>query len=402
MTKLSSSDKDENSLQSRKSFLLVKASTLREERARDESLIQGSKCFPLVKASQLYETEIKNLGNERTSIVSEKSDSSRTSSPPVDFETPLTAYLHQLLPRSASDSWTREVIWENLREAYVILPRGRLRITNKPGIQRDFFYQYSIFPNPIPHTNVSTLAQMIKCREHFEEPASDRVCAGTAYHDYLKDRFEDVSILLVQTDELDKILAEGSIQIREQFLEDQNLNLAGRPDHFLLTEMGFVVREDKLSSRQWNQCYLSAVFQLHVYAFLLQALYPHLPCRALQICVHTSGEATCQVFTFPPAWDWFLPHLAQSLLHSWGYRLREFQKLLRKKDESLLPTQQRFLRCWEQRTPNSECSACNGKSNCLLVESFPFDLTPESASRDDLEMMYQPESESPSEWKLNT
>ncbi|MFX0095671.1 MAG: hypothetical protein ACFFBD_28295 [Candidatus Hodarchaeota archaeon] len=97
-------------------------------------------------------------------------------------------------------------------------------------------------------------------------------------------------------------------------------------------------------------------------------MYPHLPCRALQIHVHRKWRDTSQFFTFAPAWEWFLPLFAHAL-----------------------------LTCWGVDTNVKDCpSACEGKGACPLLAPYPLRIEVDEVLRSESELSYLPASESPS------
>ncbi|MFX1532921.1 MAG: hypothetical protein ACFFDI_01655 [Promethearchaeota archaeon] len=311
----------------------------------------------MIRASILRKREIEREEEEKQLSTSFKHFSSHSSLPPrSQLLKIVTSYLNELLPLKTSNNWSRMVIWKYLQKAYAILPRSRLVIPNRKRAQIQLYTHCPSLPNPMPHTTVSNLAQVIQCQGNRDTPVPERLNEGKQFHEHLQSRFENENLLTVHTSALDTVLEDVSLQTREQTLTDPALNLSGRVDHLLLTSEGFVIREDKQTVQPWNLCYYSAMFQVHVYAFILQAMYPNLPCRALQICVYIRTEENCQLYTFGPAWKWFLPLFAHTLLHQWG-----------------LPKE---LTC---------STKCEGKRNCPLIPIFPLEITCELIPRDEID-----------------
>ncbi|MFX0061855.1 MAG: hypothetical protein ACFFC7_06675 [Candidatus Hermodarchaeota archaeon] len=313
----------------------------------------------MIRASILRKRENENDDEEKQLSPSFKHFNSPPSLPPrSQLLKIVTSYLTELLPLKTSNNWSRRVIWKHLQQSYAILPRNRLVIPNRKRAQIQLYTQCPSLPNPMPHTTVSNLSQLIQCQANRDAPIPERLNEGKQFHEHLQLRFETKDLLAVHTSALDKILADISLQTREQTLTDPALNLSGRVDHLLLTSEGFVIREDKQTVQPWNPHYQSAIFQVHVYAFILQAMYPNLPCRALQICVYIRAEENCQLYTFAPAWKWFLPLFAHTLLHQWG-----------------LPKE---LTC---------STKCEGKGNCSLIPTFPLEIACELIPRDEIDQI---------------
>lgn len=315
----------------------------------------------MIRASVLRKREIENDDEEKELSPSSKHFNSSSSLPPrSQLLKIVTAYLAEILPLKTSNNWSRVIIWKHLQKAYAILPRSHLVIPNRKRVQVQLYTQCPSLPNPMPHTTVSNLAQLIQCQANRDAPIPERLDEGKQFHEYLQFRFETKDLLTVHTSALDQILSDISLQTREQTVTDPALNLSGRVDHLLLTSEGFVIREDKQTAQPWKLHFQSVIFQVHVYAFILQAMYPKLPCQALQICVYIRGEENCQLYTFAPAWKWFLPLFAHTLLHQWG-----------------LPSE---LAC---------LAKCEGKGNCLLIPNFPLEITCELIPRDEIDELSQ-------------
>ncbi|MFX0094503.1 MAG: hypothetical protein ACFFBD_22400 [Candidatus Hodarchaeota archaeon] len=292
----------------------------------------------------------------------------RTKSRPPFYARRLVDYLRELLPKDVffTNSWSHKTVWNHLQEAYEIWPKWRLVVSNRKKHQILLFERLRELPNPMPYSYVSQLATIIQCQVIEREPDKDRVSEGMEYHDSQEAKHRNRDLIEINMElledpiKLKRELAKGNVQFREHLISDPAVNLGGIPDHILLTEDGFVVREDKLSWHPWSECYLSAIFQLHTYAYILQALYPPLPCRALQICVHPRGGEICQVFTFPSAWNWFLPLFAHALLHRWGF------------------------------PDYPECPfKCTRRGNCPKISPFPFSLQLEGVSRNEIDDLYR-------------
>ncbi|MFX1250175.1 MAG: hypothetical protein ACFFCZ_00995 [Promethearchaeota archaeon] len=287
----------------------------------------------------------------------------------------LTSYIRSLLPPlPVTESWSLKTIFKKLRNAFVVVTRRAWHFTLRDDKQRqcDYLRLFQLIPalqqkSPLPYVGVHKLSPLVRCLFGIDPPDLHLLREGKKLHKRLEERWKTKDPLPLHnvddfTTHVAQMIAEINLQIREQTLHDPALNLYGKMDHVLLTNEGFVVRDDKFSSHSWKMCYLSIIVQLHVYAFILQSIYPHLPCRALQVCVHSRDSETCQLFTFMPAWEWFLPIIAELLLLYWG----------------VIP---RSRSC----PPN-----CQRPGDCPAIAPFPLVITLDEVTEDQLEALYSP------------
>ncbi|MFX0090830.1 MAG: hypothetical protein ACFFBD_03625, partial [Candidatus Hodarchaeota archaeon] len=219
-------------------------------------------------------------------------------------------------------AWTQAEIQTKLKNAGIILQiveNDYERIHHRKTRQLDLLKQCpALFP---AHAQVTDLTNIVRCQK--KKTRGKWLVEGQIFHDKLERRFQSVDILfpnrMVSKADVERIITEMcSVQVREQTVDDPAISTRGRIDHLLLDETGFVIRDDKTSRNKWYRCYPSSIFQVHVYAFIISCMYPHLPCRALQIHVHRKWGDSSQIFTFTPAWEWFFPLFAHALLTCWG------------------------------------------------------------------------------------